>query len=213
MASGCQLGVTDKALGPHPNFVELGDTFPSMLPAPVRSQCVEVASSALDAIGHDFGAAHVEIKVTAAGPKLVEINARMAGAEIPLLIREALCIYLQREVVRLHAGLPADLTPTAGRAAASRYLSARTTGVLDSWHGADLAAQIPGVIEVDLEVSPGEAVRPAESDLDLLGYVVASGDTTGEAVRRADAACGQLHPVIRPAAPVSDIAPRREAAR
>ncbi|MER6105432.1 hypothetical protein ABT115_24790 [Streptomyces sp. NPDC001832] len=43
---------------------------------------------------------------------------------------------------------------------------------------------------------PGDRVRPAESNLDLLGYVVAVGDTTGDAVRRAEAALGQLTPVI-----------------
>ncbi|MFJ3305637.1 ATP-grasp domain-containing protein [Streptomyces sp. NPDC086549] len=188
------LGVTDKALGPHPAFVEMGDTFPSMLSAPVRKQCADLACQALEAVGHDFGAAHVEVKVTADGPRIVEVNGRMAGAEITQLIREATGVYLQRECVRLHTGQPADLTFTRDRAAASRYLAARRSGTLAGIGGVDLARRVPGVIEVDLEVHPGDQVRPADSNLDLLGYVVAVGDTTGDAVRRAESALGQLTP-------------------
>ncbi|MFF7993906.1 ATP-grasp domain-containing protein [Kitasatospora xanthocidica] len=191
------LGVTDKALGAHPHFVEMGDTFPSMLSEPVRRQCVDLALRALEAVGHDFGAAHVEVKMTADGPRIVEVNGRMPGAEITQLIREATGVHLQREVTRLHAGRPADLTRSRERAAASRYLAAREAGTLDRVEGADLARRVPGVVDVDLEVHPGERVRPAESNLDLLGYVVATGDTTGDAVRRAEAALGQLTPVIR----------------
>ncbi|MFD8982586.1 ATP-grasp domain-containing protein [Streptomyces sp. NPDC059564] len=190
------LGVTDKALGSHPYFVEMGDTFPSMLSAPVRAQCTELARRALEVVGHDFGAAHVEVKVTDKGPSVVEVNGRMPGAEITQLIREATGIYLQREVVRLHTGRAADVTATLDRAAASRYLSARQAGTLTEIGGADLARRVPGVVDVDLEVRPGDPVRPAESNLDLLGYVVAVGDTTGDAVRRAEAALGQLTPVI-----------------
>ncbi|MGW0552447.1 ATP-grasp domain-containing protein [Streptomyces altiplanensis] len=194
------LGVTDKALGPHPYFVEMGDTFPSMLSAPVRDECTELARRALEAVGHDFGAAHVEVKMTADGPRIVEVNGRMPGAEITQLIREATGVYLQREVVKLHAGRPADLTPTRDRAAASRYLAARQSGTLSGIDGADLARRVPGVVEVDLEAHPGDPVRSAESNLDLLGYVVAAGDTTGDAVRRAEAALGQLTPRIETAA-------------
>ncbi|WP_267241855.1 ATP-grasp domain-containing protein [Streptomyces sp. PR69] len=190
------LGVTDKALGPHPHFVEMGDTFPSMLSAPVREECTELALRALQAVGHDFGAAHVEVKMTEKGPFVVEVNGRMAGAEISMLIREATGIHLQREVVRLHTGQPAELTATRSRAAASRYLAARAAGVLTAVEGTELARRVPGVVEVDLEAHPGDAVRPPESNLDLLGCVVASGDTTGDAVRRAEAALGQLTPVI-----------------
>jgi biotin carboxylase len=190
------LGVTDKALGPHPHFVEVGDNFPSLLSEPIRSACVDLAVGALTAVGHDFGAAHVEVKVTADGPRVIEVNARMAGDEIPLLIRSALGVYLQREVVRLHAGEPADLTRTRERGAASRYLVASECGVLAGIDGEELARRVPGVVEVEFEVGPGEPVAPAASNLDMLGHVVAVADTTGDAVRLAEVALGQLRPRI-----------------
>jgi biotin carboxylase len=186
------LGVTDQTLGPHPYFVEIGDTFPSMLSARTRDACVDVALAALAAVGHDFGAAHVEVKVTGDGPRVVEVNGRMAGDEISALIREALGVYLQREVVRLHAGEPADLSRDRDRAAASRYLVATSAGTLHAIDGADLARRALGVVEVEFEVRPGDPVVPPANNLDLLGHVIAVADTPGEAARLGDAALCQL---------------------
>ncbi|WP_406474680.1 ATP-grasp domain-containing protein [Streptomyces sp. NBC_01615] len=190
------IGLTDKALGPHPYFAELGEIFPSVLSEPVRTACADLVISALRAVGHDFGAAHVEVKVTQDGPYIVEINGRMAGAEIPRLILESTGIHMQREVTLLHAGRPADLTPTQDRAAVSRYLTASTAGVLAGVEGADLARRVPGVVAVVLHPKNGKPVKPAQSNLDYLGTVVATADTAGDALRCADAAVGQLTPVV-----------------
>lgn len=190
------IGLTDKALGPHPYFAELGEVFPSLLSSQVREACEELAVRALKSVGHDFGAAHVEVKVTGGGPYVVEINGRMAGAEIPRLILESTGIHMQREVAKLHAGVPADLTPTQSRAAASRYLTARSAGILTGVEGADLARRVPGVVTVVLQPKAGKPVKPAQSNLDYLGTVVATADTAGDALRCADAAIGQLTPVV-----------------
>lgn len=83
------LGVTDKMLGPHPCFFERGETFPSVLPPELTQACADVARAAPEAVGHDFGAARVEVKLTAKGPRLIEVNARMGGAQITRLVRES----------------------------------------------------------------------------------------------------------------------------
>ncbi|MFD1831187.1 ATP-grasp domain-containing protein [Streptomyces desertarenae] len=186
------IGVTDKALGPHPHFVELGETFPSILPADVQEECVGIALAALDAVGHDFGAAHVEIKMTAAGPRLVEVNARVPGAQITRLVRESTGMDLQHEMVRLHTGQTPNLRRRRSGAAASRYLTASRAGTVRALHGADLARRSPGVVLVDLYAAEGATVREARDNVDVLGSVVTVGRDGGEAARRADAAVGQL---------------------
>jgi biotin carboxylase len=186
------LGVTDKKLGPHPHFAELGQDFPSLLPTAAQRACAEAATAALDAIGHDFGAAHVEVKLTSAGPCLVEVNARPAGALITGLIEESTGIDLVLQVVRLHLGQRADLTVTRHRGAASRHLAAPADGVVRAVHGLDLARLVPGTCEVAVYVSPGDRVRVPRNNADTLGHVVAVGETAGAAARSADTAIGQL---------------------
>lgn len=192
-AEGPQLiGVTDKSLDAHPHFVEIGETFPTQLPDAVRDEAAQAALDALKAIGHDFGAAHVEIKVTADGPRLVEINARMGGAQIGRVIHEASGIDLVREVIRLHLGRRPDLTVHRHAAAASRYLTAPADGVLRGFAGQDLVERLPGVCAVDLYVTAGAAVRRVRNNADVLGHLVVRADTPAEAARWADAAALML---------------------
>jgi biotin carboxylase len=199
------LGVTDKALGPHPHFVEIGETFPSLLPEHVQQSCVDTALAALGALGHDFGAAHVEIRMTADGPRLVEVNARMPGAWITRLIRESTGVDLPRELVRLHTGDRPDLAVRTLGGAASRYLTAPDDGTLRAVRGEDIAARVPGVVEVEVHAEVGDRVRRARDNVDVCGSVVALGSTAGEAARRADAAIGQLALDVGPLA--SDVGP------
>src|SRR5262245_17370225 len=83
------LGVTDKVPPAAPYFEETGDTFPSALPPAVTKDLAETALAALKAIGFDFGAAHTEVKMTTDGPKLIEVNARIGGAEIADIVELA----------------------------------------------------------------------------------------------------------------------------
>lgn len=190
------IGVTDKELTVHPYFVETGETFPTQLPDSVRDEVTGAALDALKAIGHDFGAAHVEIKVTPDGPRLVEINARMGGAQIGRIIREATGLDLLREVVRLHVGQEPDIVVAHTGAAASRYLTAADDGVLRGFEGEDLVRRLPGVCAVDLYAAVGGQVRRARSNADVLGHVVVRADTPAEAARWADTAAVMLTPAV-----------------
>jgi biotin carboxylase len=186
------LGVTDKLLGPHPYFAEIGDTFPSCLPAQTTDACASLARAALAAIGHDFGAAHTEVKVTSDGPKLVEVNSRVGGDEITMLIELSLGVDLLQQVVRMHAGMTASLDAARACGAASRYLTPNAHGRIRAIHGAQIAARVEGVAEVEVKPHQGALLADVRSNHELLGHVVAVAITPGEAGRRADAALGQL---------------------
>ncbi|MDQ7978665.1 ATP-grasp domain-containing protein [Paraburkholderia sp. SARCC-3016] len=58
--------------------VEIGASFP--LVDAHREAVERKACAALDAIGYDFGASHVEMIVTRDGPHLVEVNTRVGGS-------------------------------------------------------------------------------------------------------------------------------------
>lgn len=193
------VGVTDKALAGFPYFVEIGDTFPSMLPASVVAACGATAEQALAAIGHDFGSAHTELRVTSQGPVLIEINSRVGGDEITDLVRHATGVDLLVAAVSAALNGKPDYTMTKEPAgAASRYLVSQATGTLREVTGADLAAQVPGVTEVDIKVHPGDAVAPPQSNHQILGHVVATGQTAAEAARRADTALAHIWLDIEP---------------
>jgi biotin carboxylase len=192
------LGLTDAHFAPPPPFVEVGQTFPSLLPESVQTECGEVAVAALRAIGHEFGPAHVEVKVTSSGPRLMEVNARMAGAQVTRLMYEAIGFDFPKEVVRLAAGSRPDLVPQRTGAAAVRYMTASAGGVVGQLRGDHLAARVPGIVEVGWYVAPGDSAEPPRDDGGVLGHVISVGRTPGEAACRADAALGLIAPEVLP---------------
>jgi carbamoylphosphate synthase large subunit len=75
-------GISDRKIGP--NGVEIAASFP-VFPDKFSEIC-QCATTALDAIGFDFGPSHVEIIVTENGPKIVELNLRAGGSGITQLM-------------------------------------------------------------------------------------------------------------------------------
>lgn len=82
-------------------FRETGFFIPSTLDRPTTESVLSVADAALKALGVRWGCAHTEIKLTAEGPRVIEINGRIGGG-VP-------------EMLWLAAGI--DLIPLAMRAA------------------------------------------------------------------------------------------------
>jgi biotin carboxylase len=186
------LGVTDKILAGSNRFVEVGHTFPSALPDPIRDELAQAAVAATRAVGFDLGIAHVELKYTAGGPKLIEINPRPAGDQITELMDRSLGLSTMELVVRQYLGESIGAVEAdAVRGAAIRYLTA-CPGVVDSVTGVDIAAAVPGVCEAVVSVEPGGRVNELRANEDRIGKVLATADDPYLAGRIAEAAAQQI---------------------
>ena len=185
------IGVTDKQLSSVPYFVEMGHTFPSLLPTYVQKSCAELATSALEAIGFDFGAAHVELKVTQEGPKLIEINPRPAGDRIPDLIEYSFGIPFLKNVVLMHLGIAPQLLPSQHKGAAIRFLPT-SEGTIERIDGQDLARLVQGVSEVSVAARKGSTISHAHKNGDRAGHVIAVAEHASVAGYLADAALRQI---------------------
>ncbi|ORT57374.1 ATP-grasp domain-containing protein [Streptomyces sp. CB03238] len=83
------LAVTDKSHGPKPYFAEVGHRVPSVHSA--RTDVLDLAVRACEAIGLDRGVAHVEIRLEGdRAPQVMEVGARTAGDGILDLAERAL---------------------------------------------------------------------------------------------------------------------------
>lgn len=186
------VGVTAKTVGAAPYFVETQHIFPAPLPEPDQAAIVDYARQAVAATGLRTGAVHVELRLTPTGPRLIEINARLAGGMIPELVRLATGIDLLEQHLRCVLALPVTLTPTRGRVAGIRFLVADRVGVLRGVSGAAQARRSPGVDRVVVTAAVGADVRPARDFADRLGYVIAVGDDAAEVQTILDAAAAPL---------------------
>lgn len=186
------LGVTDKlVLSGSSCFIETGHTFPSCLPAGHVESCVRMATAALGAVGFDHGAAHTELKVTAGGPRVIEINARPAGDHITDLVAHATGVDYLGLAVELCVGAAPDAPIRWERGAAVRFLTA-PAGVVREVRGVELARGVEGVVECSIGVAAGRRLAEPRSNLDRLGHVVAVAETPYLAGCLAETALGQV---------------------
>lgn len=177
------VGVTDKSIGAAPAFVETGHMFPAALSLADIEAAEQTTLGALKALGLTDGVvAHTEIKLTSAGPRVVEVNPRPAGNRITELVRHVTGIDLAAACVDVALGRRPDLrrTDTGLRSAAIGFLVPERAGTLETLDGHQLT-DLPGVLEVQL-AEPGKVVKAAGSNNEYLGHVM-TGDPDGPGAR------------------------------
>jgi biotin carboxylase len=187
------VGVTDKSVGGEPAFIETGHMFPAALSAADTEVVTRTAVHALEALGlMDGVVAHTEIKLTSAGPRVVEVNPRPAGNRITELIRHVTGIDLAAAFVEVSLGHSPDLrrTDTGLRSAAIGFLVPEATGTLEALDGGRVRTA-PDVLEVEL-AEPGRQVRAAGSNNEYLGHVMAGDSSSGGARARVEALLGDV---------------------
>lgn len=187
-------GVTDKMLGGDRYFVELGHAFPSGLPQDIIDACAEVAVRSLDALGYTLGAAHIEVKIDAEGPKLIEVNGRPGGDRIPDLVTMVTGRDPVVDHVHVFLGLGVDLeaeAKTIESGAAISFFHA-APGTVRSATGAEEIRYSVDIHEIVLPDLIGRNVEPLTKSSTRLGYVIASGRNGFHAWRQAEAARSML---------------------
>lgn len=183
------LTITDKYITQPPYFVELAHCEPSGLDAGTQEQIRKVAAQAVRAIGVENAPAHVEIKVTEEGPKIVELAARLGGDFITsTLVPLSTGIDMVGASVLLATGETPDLTPKWNRGAAIHFISVSNEtgdgreGVISRIIVPDALYKQAGVEEISLYKKPGDRVQGTHSSNDRLGHVITTGETPEQAM-------------------------------
>lgn len=176
------LGVNDKVMAAPPSFAILGGCFTAD-----TGQFADLdrwLGALLDAVGFDFGAAHVELVMTAEGPCLVEINPRLVGARIARLISAARRRSVHADLIALHGQECLPEPAEEPGHAATRWLIAPEEGVLAGidWPDCD----DPALLCILPHASPGDHVRPALDNADRLGCVMTCGPDCARILALAD---------------------------
>ena len=132
------VAVTRKSLGREPQFQEIGHSVDAADPLLCDPVLAAVVTAAVRALGLSRGVLHVELRLTADGPRVIEVNGRPAGDLIPLLVERATGVNLAQALATLAAGGIPDLAPTRSEAAAIGFLYPEHSGYIERLdvHGA-----------------------------------------------------------------------------
>lgn len=192
------LQITDKLTSGAPHFVEVGHNQPSQLEEWTKEKIRDVAVRAVKALGIENGPAHVEIIVTADGPKIVELGARLGGDCITShLVFLSTGIDMVKETVKVLCGEDPDLTKKYEKGASIRFLTSKALGVLDHVDGEDDARAIDGVIEVSDIMSKGDLIASIRSSDDRVAYVIAQGEHVLTSSAIAEKALHMMRVIVR----------------
>ncbi|MCB5165693.1 ATP-grasp domain-containing protein [Streptomyces bambusae] len=194
------VGITAKQTTGAPGFVETGHVFPAPLAAADRAAVEQLVTDLLDLAGYAFGPAHTEVILTAAGPRIVESQARLGGDRIPLLIQTATGFDIEAWIFRALAGEPVA-PPAAERYAAIEFFRL-PPGVLASVTPAEQVLAAPDVHALHFPLRTGDRVKPVTDSATRHGYAVVDAATPAAAAARLAELYRTLAPVVAEPAPL-----------
>ncbi|WP_328849317.1 siderophore biosynthesis protein [Micromonospora zamorensis] len=122
------LGGWRTGLGPPPTFTEK-----SLAWSPPAEPETTQLRARLAALGVGFGACHTEYVIADGRVRLIEVNYRLIGDRMDLILSDLLGVPLFEHVIRLHLGEPLaalDLPATVDRYAQVEYVCADRSGRL-----------------------------------------------------------------------------------
>lgn len=183
--------ITDKVTTGAPYFVEAGHAQPTTLDDESAAQVRETAAHAARALGLRNCAIHVEIMVTATGPRVIELGPRLGGDFITShLVPLSTGVDMVGSLIQLSCGQVPDLRPSRAAASAIRYLPSGDYSTMNETQIAR-ARGVAGVtsVEVFKTSAPAGELR---SSADRAGHVIAAGDSPDNAV----AACEQALEIL-----------------
>ncbi|HLY93446.1 MAG TPA: ATP-grasp domain-containing protein [Gaiellaceae bacterium] len=162
-----------------------------------------VAAHATRALGLRDGIGFPQLLVADDGVLVVEVAARIPGGQMADLARHAVGVDLIELELRRALGeeIPDELAlPRFQQPLAIRFLTAEPgplpTGRVTAIGSLEPVLAAPGVVEADTYLEIGETIRPVRLDADRRGYVIATADTSVEALQRAEDAARLLEVTV-----------------
>ncbi|HEU5226167.1 MAG TPA: ATP-grasp domain-containing protein [Ktedonobacteraceae bacterium] len=178
------LGITEKITTGAPNFVEVGHRVPAQLSPQAAQEITATVCRCLDLLQVDKGATHTEVKYADSQVMVIETHTRAGGDRIPLLTK-LVSGYDQYELAV--CSILGRSTPAVGekkfKCATVQYFR-WPEGRIASIDGVEDCQVLPGVIEIEVKVKPGDHMPLFKHSHDRPGFVVVGGDSFAEVEAR-----------------------------
>lgn len=186
------LASSDKVKPPLRTRVATSLRYPPAIAGAPLAEVHELARRAVASLELTDGPGHVELIVTADGPRLVEMGARGGGGHVFSTIVEAVTgVPFVRQSAHVLTGGDADLQVRHTRGCVYLFFVPQH-GVIRAIRGVDLARAMPGVLALGVTRRAGETVGELVDSLQRSGYAVVTGRDRAEAIERADAVAGTV---------------------
>ncbi len=184
--------ITEKLTAEAPGFVELGHQMPARLDPDRQAAVEDLITTFLDLIGQRTGPVHSELRITAAGPRLIEAQTRVGGDQIWEMCEMVSGVDMISETLAALVELPPPPRVPTAAAAAIRFFGYEDLRVTEV-SGVAEARTAPGVVRLVSTLEPGRILGRLGSSENRQGYVLCEGADTRDAVAAAEAARDMVH--------------------
>lgn len=168
------LGITTKFTTDNNSFAEVGHVFPSELPETNRTEIIDITKKAIKALSLKNGVAHVEVRLTSKGAKVIEIGARLAGDYIPDLILKSVGINCANLYINCALGLDLVIKETKKKCSGIVFLHSKKEGY---YKGIKNTLTIDEDIEMEIYLEVGDKVKIAVDNIDRIGEIIITKDS------------------------------------
>lgn len=165
-----------------PYFAETIYVTPSGASPTVRGAIADAVAEAARAIGLREGPVHAELRLSAAGPVVIELAARPIGGLCNRSLRFAGGATLAELVLSHAAGRELADTSAADGASGVYMLPVPAAGVVRAIAGVDEARSVPRVTDVEITARVGDRVMPLPEGNTYMGFVFAEAPGADEVV-------------------------------
>ncbi|WP_410670881.1 ATP-grasp domain-containing protein [Amycolatopsis sp. cmx-4-68] len=148
--------VARKSTGLPPFFEETGHLVDAADPLLRDEDLLGVLAGAHRVLGIENGITHTEVRLTARGPVIIEVNGRLGGDLIPFLGRTATGIDPGSVLFDVATGQRPDVTPTRSEVAGIRFGYPDHDCVV---HSVEVPGAGPGLVTASAMVEPGTTLR------------------------------------------------------
>ncbi|MDQ0215845.1 biotin carboxylase [Oikeobacillus pervagus] len=193
------IAIIEQEITKNKRFIVTGYGIHAKPPYYLKVGIETVLHSIISQFGIQNGALHLELRYTKSGWKLIEINPRISGGAMNKMIQSAFGINLVRETLQLYLGNKPSLIPQYNQYVFTQYLIVSRKGMLEKVTGRARARRSPGVVEVYVKPKRGSKLSPPLSMGHRYAYVIAVGDSMGEAKKNAKTAAKEIEFHLAPA--------------
>lgn len=152
------LGVFEKAPAEGPCFAESLSVWPTSLGAAVESELGSLAVAAVRALGVTTGAAHVEIRLSQGGARVLEVGLRPGGAYTVKAAEHLTGVNSYRWLAATLAGEPLPLPTAPSGAVLYGGIVYPSSGMLSRADGLDVFDGLEGLLDLQVLNHPGDQV-------------------------------------------------------
>lgn len=186
-----------------PFFEETIYVTPSRLPTDTQRQISLRTQQATQALGLTEGPIHAELRNTAAGPVIIEVNARSIGGKCSRVLKFGTGWSLEELIICQALDVDTAWPSRQSQPAGVMMIPTPAAGVLREVRGLADAEDVAGIESVDIVAHSGQFLIPLPEGSIYLGFILARAQTVDRVESALRAAHDRLEFVIEPTSDAS----------